>query len=54
MLNTKLYENRSYESGKDFKSFYHKWVWRPSWSVDQHHVRKNNFLVPESVHVNFG
>ena len=22
------------------KDFYHKWVWRPSWSCDQHHVNK--------------
>ena len=28
------------------------WAGRPSWSCDQHHVKKNYILVPESFHTN--
>ena len=28
---------------KIFKGFYHIWVWRPSWSCDQHNVIKFSF-----------
>ena len=38
MLHTKFRENRPAGSGDFLKGFYHKWVWRPSWSCDHHHI----------------
>ena len=36
---------------KIFKSFYHIWAWRPSWSCDVDHLYKLSFPLPtEALH----
>ena len=41
MLHTKFRGNHSTVLEKMIlKGFYHIWAWRPSWSCDQHHVKK--------------
>ena len=48
MVHTKFRENRPAGSGEeDFKSFYHIWAWRPSWSCDLDHLNKLSFPLPK-------
>ena len=42
-----------FQSRRFLKAFYNIWVWRPSWSCDQHHVIKFSFIVPGSFHTKF-
>ena len=53
MLHTKFRGNRLSGSSEDFELFYHMWAWRPSWSSDQHHIKKIHFHVPKSLHKNW-
>ena len=48
MLYAKFQDHRVSGSGEeDFKGFYHKWAWRPSWSCDLDHLYKLSFPLPK-------
>ena len=50
MLYAKLEDHRTSGSGEeDFKSFYHIWAWRPSWSCDLDHLHKLSFPLPKKI-----
>ena len=34
---------------KIFKGFYHKWAWKPSWSMNRDHFSNLLFLLPKEV-----
>ena len=41
------YDGRQSKEKKIFKSFYHIWAWRPSWSCDLDHLYKLSFPLPK-------
>ena len=48
MLHAKVQDHRTSGSGEeDFKGFYHKWAWWPSWSCDLYHLYKLPFSLPK-------
>ena len=48
MTHVKIQPQGILRSGEeDFKSFYHIWAWRPSWSMDHDHFSNFSFPLPE-------
>ena len=49
MLHTKFRKNRPTDSGEEdfLRSFYHIWMWRPSWSHDPDAANKISFPLPK-------
>ena len=51
MLSAKFQDHRTSNHIEDFKGFYHKWAWRPSWSCDLDHLYTFSFpLSKEATH----
>ena len=46
MLHAKFQDHGTFDSGEDFRRFYHIWMWWPSWSCDMDHLYKLLFPLP--------
>ena len=52
MLHAKFQDHRTSGSGEeDFKSFYHIWAWRPSWSCDLNYINFHPYFL-RRLHLN--